>query len=313
MNFVILLLTILLLVIVIWDFFSTVISINGAGIVSSRITALISWIFLKLKSQQNSRSILKCSGVSVISSLIIWWIGGLWLGFLLLLVSDSNSVINVSTNEIASLSDKFYYSGYVLSTMGNGDFVPGSPRWQIVIAVFSFSGFIFITTAMTYLISVSSAVIHKRSLALFITDMMVLDQHEDKVNCLYENEADMRGMINRHNQNHLAYPVVHYFFSMDKKTSFSIGLWNLNTLLISIQNKPAYQSHKINPLIHAVDNYLNTMSEAFIPKVQGSNESEGVEPDKLRKEQFSIWSKVMVGTSHKMKYIESPAKHFEER
>jgi hypothetical protein len=269
MNWSLFIASVLLLFTVAYDFFFTVISINGAGLVSSRLSGWISELFLNLNKAVKGRKMLNYCGVSIILSLIIWWIGGLWLGFYLLILSDERSVVTASTGIAADVSDKFYYSGYVLSTMGNGDFVPGSPCWQIVIAVFSFSGFIFITTAMTYLISVSSAVIHKRSLSLYINDIMTLNE-EDRINCLYENAAKIRNMINRHNQNHFAYPVVHYFFSTDKKTSFSIGLWKLNALLTSIQNDSGHPSHKVMPLIRSIDNYLSTMSEAFIPKNEGN-------------------------------------------
>ncbi|MBI0398120.1 potassium channel family protein [Cyclobacterium marinum] len=286
MNTILLFLATLLLLIIIWDFFFTVLSISGAGFVSSMISALISTVFLKLSRFLKNREVLNYSGVSVILSLIIWWIGGLWLGFFLLLVSDSDSVVNTSTHEMASLSDKFYYSGYVLSTMGNGDFKPGSSTWQIVIAFFPFSGFIFITTAMTYLISVSSAVIFKRSLAHSITDIMVLDNYDDRINCLYENTDDIRNRINQHNQNHLAYPVVHYFFSLDKKASFSVGLWELNAMLTSLQNDPTHPLNKLKPLNQAIDNYLSSMGEAFIPKVQSNSENEGEDSVKKRRTQL---------------------------
>ena len=286
MNIIILFFAILLLLIIIWDFFITVLSISGAGFVSSMISALISTVFLKLSRLLKNREVLNYSGVSVILSLIIWWIGGLWLGFFLLLVSDSDSVVNTSTHEMASISDKFYYSGYVLSTMGNGDFKPGSSTWQIVIAFFPFSGFIFITTAMTYLISVSSAVIFKRSLAHSITDIMVLENYDERINCLYENTDDIRNRINQHNQNHLAYPVVHYFFSLDKKASFSVGLWELNAMLTSLQNDPTQPLNKLKPLNQAIDNYLSSMGEAFIPKVQSNSENEGEDSVKKRRKQL---------------------------
>lgn len=286
MNTILLFLATLLLLIIIWDFFFTVLSISGAGFVSSMISALISTVFLKLSRFLKNREVLNYSGVSVILSLIIWWIGGLWLGFLLLLVSDSDSVVNTSTHEMASLSDKFYYSGYVLSTMGNGDFKPGSSTWQIVIAFFPFSGFIFITTAMTYLISVSSAVIFKRSLAHSITDIMGLDNYDERINCLYENTDNIRNRINQHNQNHLAYPVVHYFFSLDKKASFSVGLWELNAMLASLQNDPTHPLNKLKPLNQAIDNYLSSMGEAFIPKVQSNSENEGEDSVKKRRTQL---------------------------
>ncbi len=286
MHFSLFIVSIFLLFTVGYDFFFTVISINGAGAISSRLSALISTLFLKMNYALKTRRVLKYSGMSVILSLIIWWIGGLWLGFYILILSDDLSVVTSSNELAADLSEKFYYSGYVLSTMGNGDFKPGTSLWQIVIGIFSFSGFIFITTAMTYLISVSSAVIHKRSLALFITDMMLLDEYENKVKYLYENESTLRNMINRHIQNHLAYPILHYFFSMDKKASFSFGLWELNGLLISIQDNSESLPHKLKPLVQAVDSYLDKMSAAFIPRLQRENETEGVNSDDLRKEQL---------------------------
>ena len=253
MNGLALFLGITVLVCVSHDFIFTTVSINGAGPISKRLSAFIARLFLKLSIITQRRTLLRYSGASVILSLICWWIGGLWLGFFLLLLSDQSSIINASPSSSVDTMDKIYYSAYVLSTMGNGDFIPGSSLWQIIVGIFSFSGFIFITTAMTYLISVSSAVIHKRSLALQIADIMSLTEDEGRLAFLINHSNELRGMINKHTQNHLAYPIVHFFISINKNASFSFGLNNLNELLIQIQESST-SSIEIKPFINAIDN-----------------------------------------------------------
>ncbi|MFA0963441.1 ion channel [Roseivirga sp. BDSF3-8] len=283
MNYLFLIIGILLLMIVFTDFFLTVISVSGAGLVSSRLSGYVCDVFLWVGEKSGQRVVLKYAGAIITLTLITWWILGLWLGFYLLLLSDPYSVL-VATSEVPGNStDKMYFSGYVLSTMGNGDFKPGLPSWQIVIAVFSFTGFIFFTTAMTYLISVSSAVIHKRSGALFINNILRLPASRQLQHVL-DNASDIVDMINVHNQHHLAYPVIHYFFSMKEKSSFIVNIWRLNRLVTSADNG-AGASEKADLLIGAIEDYLDTISGGYIANLR-DKDGEGLNDTEIRDKQL---------------------------
>jgi hypothetical protein len=263
-----LILGIAILVVIAYDFFYTTLSFNGAGYLSRLTSRFLSALFLLLNRVIPQRNALRYSGVTHILSLIGLWIGLLWFGFFLLLMSDPNSVVKADTEFAASALTKLYVSGYTLSTLGVGDFVPGSEGWQIVMAAFSFAGFIFITTAMTYLMSLTSAVIHKRNLSLFIANMG--DSPEELVASFYDGEqfsiltdisARLREMINKHNQNHYAHPAVHYFYSTARDESLSINLANVDeaiTILIHYVEPNRWREQDIASLRDAITKFLDT-------------------------------------------------------
>ncbi len=51
-------------------------------------------------------------------------------------------VVNGTTGMPAYKTERFYYTAYVLSTLGIGDFVPGNDHSRVITGILSFSGFI---------------------------------------------------------------------------------------------------------------------------------------------------------------------------
>lgn len=133
---------------------------------SHRVTHGIWRFILYLGKTNNSKKPLKLIGVFILLCTLILWLLLLWIGLCMMLMSEERSIVTSTKEETADVLDKVYYSGYVLSTMGNGDFKPADQFWQIVTSLFSFAGFVFITTTISYFVSVSSAIINKRTLSL---------------------------------------------------------------------------------------------------------------------------------------------------
>ena len=279
MNLLALLAGILIVVLTVYDFFSTTLSSNGAGFMTHRVSHLIWQSFLRVSRLSDSPPVLKSAGISVILTLIILWLGLLWLGLFLILLGDYDSVVTAAKGLPASALDKLYYSGYVLSTMGNGDFKPGSTRWQLVTAVFSFAGFIFITTAMTYVISVASAIIDKRSLSLFIANMG--DSPQELLTNAWDGESlsgltsvatELRQMINRHVQNHRSYSTLHFFHSGRKRSSIAINIVKLDEALsiALLLFDPGIEKDQraLRPLRNALSMYLDTLDKTFVQSAQ---------------------------------------------
>ncbi|HCD53664.1 MAG TPA: hypothetical protein DEQ34_14550 [Balneolaceae bacterium] len=271
-----LILGITIIVVIAYDFFYTTLSFNGAGYLSRLTSRFLSSLFLFLNRYVPRRNALRYSGVTHILFLLGMWIGLLWIGFFLLLMSDPGSVVEEGTGSAASALTKMYVSGYTLSTLGVGDYVPGSEGWQIIMAAFSFAGFIFITTAMTYLMSLTTAVIHKRNLSLFIANMG--DSPEELAASFYDGEhfsiltdisARLREMINKHNQNHYAHPAVHYFYSTARDESLSINLVNVDealTILTHHVESKTWRVQDIRPLRDAITKFLDTASHHYQQK-----------------------------------------------
>lgn len=269
----------LIVTLTVFDFFNTTLSSNGAGFLTHRISHLIWQLFLRISRVSGRPQVFKSAGISVILTLIVMWIGLLWLGFFLLLLGDRDSVVTATVGVPATAIDKVYYSGYVLSTMGNGDFKPGSDLWKLVVAGFSFVVFIFITTAMTYLISVASAVIDKRSLSLFIANMGESPQEivsnawdGENLSGLTSVATELRQMINRHVQNHLAYSTLHFFHSGRQRNSIAINVVRLDEALsiAMILFDPVIEKDQraLRALRHALSAFSDTLDDTFVRPAQ---------------------------------------------
>lgn len=129
-----------------FDIIYTILSSNGAGFLSKYCMRFIASIFKFIANGFNSRFILKYAGVFILWSMIIIWVLLLWISVFLIFLHDPNSVLNSTNLNPADTIEKFYFSGYILSTLGNGEFKPQTGAWQIVANFFSFSGFVFLTT-----------------------------------------------------------------------------------------------------------------------------------------------------------------------
>lgn len=263
-----------LVVITAFDFFYTTVSFNGAGVMARYVSSAIAFLFLSANKKTKSRFLFKFSGMTHILMLVVLWLGLLWTGLFFMLMSDPSSVLHAPTSAPATAVNKFYFSGYILSTLGNGQYIPSGGGWQIVVAVFSFAGFIFITTAMTYLMNLTSAVIHKRNLSLFISNLGETPE-EILANAytghgfsrLTEVVPTLQQMINKHNQNHYAHPGVHYFYSVPREESLSVNLTNLDEALTILQRnikKDESLMQDVRPLRDAIDKFLNTIEHHFI-------------------------------------------------
>tara|TARA_R110002124_G_scaffold126919_3_gene286768 strand:- start:195 stop:1202 length:1008 start_codon:yes stop_codon:yes gene_type:complete len=263
----------LVTLVIAYDFFYTTLSFNGAGYISRLLSKLLSTFFLFLNSFILKRKVLRYSGVAHLLSLMGLWIGLLWFGFFLLLMSDPVSVLEASTKNPASPLTKVYVSGYTLSTLGVGDYIPGTKGWQVIMAAFSFVGFIFVTTTMTYLMNLANAVIHKRNVSLFISNMgasaeeIIANSYDgNSFTGLSSTAPLLREMINKHNQNHLAHPGVHYFYSSKKAESLSINIANLDEALSTIfhfykEEEKSYS--ELYALRKAINAYLDSIRHRF--------------------------------------------------
>lgn len=278
MNILVFLAGATLVVITAYDFFYTTLSSSGAGFITHRVTHGIWSFFLYLSKVLHSKKPLKIAGVFILLSTLILWLLLLWSGLYVMLISEERSVVTSTKEETAGLLDKIYYSGYVLSTMGNGDFKPVGRFWQILTSVFSFAGFVFITTAISYFVSVSSAIINKRTLSLSISNLgsspqeILLNTWNGKnFSRLINYVSQLQQQLNKHTESHMAYPVLHFFHTGGKKDAVAINITNLDEALsiLLLLSEPGSTIHEkdVLPLRDAVDFYLSTLKETFIKAV----------------------------------------------
>src|SRR5690554_3584432 len=230
----------LLLLITIYDFFYTTLSGGGSGFMSRYIN-LFSHKTLNVGVSLFGRNFYNQSGLFLNVILIFVWVVLIWLGLFLVFSYRPEVIIN-DEGRAASNIERIYFTGYILSTLGIGNFKPVLPLYEILTAIFSFFGFIFFTTAITYLVSVLSALNHKRSLALSIRNLGKTPE-EMVYRLLNQNETFSRitlltiqDKIERHLVNLQAFPVLHSYANSKVQTSLNLNLVVLDEALSILLN-----------------------------------------------------------------------------
>lgn len=254
---------ILILLATFLDFFHTTLSGNGFGIISAAVNDGLSTLILKDKSKLS----FKYSGLIHILCTTATWLFLLLLGIYLIFISGDMMVIHATSKMPATYVERFYYMCYVVSTLGVGDYIPGNDLNRFFTGIFSFSGFILLSTALTYLLSVVTAVLQKKQLALFlssmganISELYEFFTTEDNLELLSEKSTEIKKLIIQAASNYVFFPVIQYFLTEKKRTSVELQLARLNEILLVLQNDfppedPNYQ--RVKSLRKSITYYLD--------------------------------------------------------
>lgn len=240
MSFLALMSGTLILIITIYDFVFTTLSGGGSGFIS-RYVHLLSHKILKTGARIVGRKLYNQSGIFLNGLLISVWVVLIWLGLYLVYSFQPEAIVN-DDGRAASNIERFYFTGYTLSTLGIGNFKPDSESYELLTAIFSFFGFIFFTTSITYLVSVFSSLNHKRALALSIRNLgktpeemvyRLLNQNET---FSHINLLSIQDKIERHLVNLQAFPVLHSYANSKVQTSLNLNLVVLDEALSILLN-----------------------------------------------------------------------------
>lgn len=258
-----LILGIILLAIGLFDFFYTTLSASYSSFISPTVSRLVHKIIL-IAAKKFGRNVFSISGLVINLIIITVWIVTIWAGLYFLFTYDAQAIVD-SAGNIANSGERLYFTGFVLSTLGIGDFKPVSHFSQILTSGFSFFGFIFFTTAMTYLISVYSAVINKRHLALAIRNLgnspeeLIRTLHNAHPTFIYSQIISLQLKIDLVNEQYQAYPLIHYYHNADIDSSFALNITKLDEALTIMLSK-AHSPH------HREIQFLKISMDALIKK-----------------------------------------------
>lgn len=259
------------------DLLLTTLQSGGAGFISGPVSALLWRLFLRLSGNDGSSKFLNYAGMLIVLKIIALWVFGLWGGFLLLYLTQPDSIVASISGESADFWEKVYYSGFTLSTLGIGDFVPGNNLFRVITAFNSLSGLILITMALTYLIPLLSAVTFQRTLSAYIhslgdSPIEILGNAWDgkSLSRLEPYLENLEEMILSYSEKHMAYPVVHYFHRNKPRFSAPLHLVRLKEALeLALE---AFHEDQIGNVLlfqtakQALTEYFNTMGNSYTTK-----------------------------------------------
>ena len=286
----------------------------GAGPLSSRVLAVCWRVMLRLHRRDSESSPLTWAGAVLLTMTVFFWVVLLWAGWTLLF-AGSQAVVDAKTQEPAGVADVIYFTGFTVFTLGVGDFVADAPGWRVVTAVASFSGLFLITLAITYLISVVSAVVQRRVLAIQVhslgrstTDIVRRGWDGTQFSDMFQQQlVSLLPSVVVSSEQHLAYPVLHYFHSRTASLAAPRAIVHLDESLTLLTNGVP-EDHRpdasaVEPLRYALNRYLaaatgttwspeastppppplGALREAGIPQVDEASYLGGVEADHARR------------------------------
>lgn len=200
-----------------WDQFVTVFSTGGAGPLSQRACQGLWHVLLVIHRRRPIHRVLKYAGPAMILLSIVTWYLMLVLALFLLLVAHPGSVINNVSIASADAMETLYFTSTTLSSLGYGDWVPSGPPWTFVSTLATLLATIVITVSLSYVISVISAAVERRSLA---TGIFAMGKTEEEIilnASLHDPEGSLKNYlfslssaIDQQALRHLAYPVLKY-------------------------------------------------------------------------------------------------------
>lgn len=283
------LLGILLILAVLNDFIRTTLRLEGAGWLS-RVIMESTWrASLFFQHRLTRRRVLPDSGVVALLTNIFMWTALLWLGWLLFFLPHPGSVLSTEGGEPAGFWSTTYFVGYSLITLGNGDYSPNGPLFQIATVLTAITGFFLLTLSVTYLVPVVGAVLQSRQLAaqiLLLGDTpYALARHlaTQRVNQDYVHLLQgLPGPVALLSQNHFAYPVLKYFPSSQRRTSSAIALAVLDEaltlMLLAPEEGDGASGTRIAPIRNAVDDYLRTQIGPIVRRLPAAPPAPSLEP-----------------------------------
>ncbi len=265
----------LLIALINYDAICTTLSASRSGPVTNRLISGVWSVLLFIHQRHRCHKLLTAAGPWITVGLIGMWLLTAWLGWLLLFCSATDAVVNADTQVPASFIERMYYTGYTLTTLGYGDFVPGNDYWRPVPTLAAANGFFLFTLTITYMLNIVSNVTQKRHLALSISSLgesplEILEATHDNGEfvSLSQQLQAIQQTISTLGQQHLAYPILHYYHGEHSQKSLSLAMARLYQALTLVNVACAELSSptrtQITTTLRVLEQFMDTLDSAFI-------------------------------------------------
>lgn len=275
MNEFYLILGIALVLLGIIDALWTTLWVDGSsGPLSSTLTTGIWWVTRNTFGQKNHR-LMSLNGPLTLIGIVVTWVVILAAGWTLVLGGTPDSLEHTHHAGLITWTDRIFFVFYAMFTMGNGDFVPRQGIWQLVAAMMTATGMITVTLAISYILSVLSAVVHRRSFASQISALGA--SGEQIVENAWTGEdfgkldsvlRDLSSQLATLTEQNMAYPILYYYHSENPSRASAIAIAHLHEalLILSYAVAPEHRPDQISLRLarETVGSHLDALHTAFI-------------------------------------------------
>lgn len=257
-----------LIVVVAVDAFMTILLLSGGGFLTKFWMSKVWGGALMIHRRRPIHGFLQVLGPLMTISTVILWYVLILLGWSLIFISGTNSVM-VNTDSLPTdIMQRIYFTGTTLSGVGYGDLVPTEAPWTILANLSAFTTTFIITTSLSYLLPVVSAALERRQMAEEIHSIgksapEIIEHSWTRDNGELMNDYWMAviATLGKHANKHLVYPVLHYFHSPEAHGASSLAILRMADAMFLIEQvEDARGSNLPPPVFHRI---LRAALEAF--------------------------------------------------
>ncbi|MEH6389916.1 ion channel [Pseudomonas profundi] len=247
-----------------WDQFVTVFSTGGAGPLSRLAFSGIWRLLLAIHKRKPIHAALKFAGPAMILLSIVSWYLLLGLAAFVLFIAYPGAVIDGTTSAPADHLETLYFTNTTISSLGYGDWVPSGPPWTFISTLATLAATIVLTVSLSYVLSVVSAAIQRRSLATTVFAMGSSEEEIIRTANLTDSQGSLKNYllelsstIDHQGLRHLAFPVLKYFHATQASLSPARGILLLadTVFLLSLDESGTYRGIT-KVLRSSIDNFV---------------------------------------------------------
>ncbi|MCL5426497.1 MAG: potassium channel family protein [Gammaproteobacteria bacterium] len=270
----------LLILLVVYDAIRTTLSVsNSGGPLTNRLVSGLWFMLLGIHRRRKSHAMLSSAGPWMTVILLLVWFFIAWLGWFLLFCSSPQAVVVSTSDAPASLMERAHYTGYTITTLGYGDFVPGNHSWRLPPVLAAANGFFLFTLSITYILNIITNVIQKRQASLTISAMgedpqqiLATTNSGGEYTTLIGQLPTLQQSITTLGQQHLAYPILHYYHSEAPSKALSLAIAKLyqaiNVACFASTHLKGSSREQLLITHKTIEQFLDTLDSAFIQPSQ---------------------------------------------
>ncbi|NIB99567.1 potassium channel family protein [Halobacterium sp. R2-5] len=274
MNLAFLVVGVVVLVVTLVDMLWTALWVDGgAGPLSARLSTA-AWHALRTVGDGDSRS-LSLAGPLILVLTLVVWVGLIWVGWTLVFGGAESALVYSRGDSPVTWANRSYFVAYSMFTMGNGDYYPSTALWEFAASLTTATGMLSVTMAVSYVLSVLSAVVEKRSFASSVSglgedgeDVVETGWGDDGFRPLELPVNSLASDLDTLAAQHKAYPILHYYHSDEasKSSPMAVAVFDeaLTLLRFGVPEDDRLNEALVESGRSAAKNYTETLDNAFI-------------------------------------------------
>lgn len=264
-----------LIVAVLVDMVTTTVAVSaGAGPITKRVTRPLWRLTLALHRRSVSHRLLRIAGPVILFVVIATWLVGLILGWALVFGQEGSLVEQGLDGPVPAFGRVYFAAGMVLGR-GASAIGAASEVWRFVEQLAAASGVALLSLSIAYVLPVVGAVVRKREVAAYVStlggspdEILLTAWDGESFGQLDLHLIALTPMVSRLAQDHLAYPILHYFHSGERYTAIGPSIVALDEALTVLEDAVGdghrLDTPSIRPLRTAIDAYLRTLTRVSV-------------------------------------------------